>query len=185
MWLVKNTLILLFLGVIFLFLGQAEACMKASVLEDISLPGQKAAEGYRNMMTIAEGMEAFCTVNPHRPDLFDEAKARLQYQEELIELLLADGEIRPNGAKYYRAFMKDVRANLLACEAEAIRIRSIGNAPHLEKVVDLLLRPDDLIEVTYFDKPGGTPQKRIISHKIWFGRIIQQDGYDLCETELR
>lgn len=184
--LMKNTLILLFIGIIFLVLGQAaEACIKTSVLEDVSLPTQKQAEGYHNLMSIPEGMEAFCTTQPFRPDLFVEARLRLSAQDELLEQLIQDGTLKPNGARYYRGFLKDIRENLNTCEKEALKIRQRGSVPEQDKLVQLTIRPNDLIDLYYSNQVGGVPIKHIISHKIWFGRIIRQDGFDLCQTQLQ
>lgn len=181
----KNTLILLFIGIIFLFLGQAEACVKTSVLEDVSLPTQKAAEGYRNLMSIPEGLEAFCSTQPLRPDLFSEARSRLSVQDELLDFIIQEGKLKPNSIKYYKGFLSDIRANLDSCEREAYQIRRRGNLPELDKLVHLTIRPNDIIDVLYYNTVGGAPRKHIISHKIWFGRIIRQDGFDLCQTLLQ
>lgn len=181
----KNTLILLILGLVFLFLGQAQACTKTAVLEDISLPGQKMGEGYFMLMEISEGIEALCSTRSLRGDLFDEARSRLQYQTDLISLLVRDGELKPNQERYYRGFLKDVLKNLNNCEVEANRMRKRGEAPNLKKLVELNIRTNDIVDIFYLFYEGSSPRKHIISHKIWFGRIIQEDGHDLCQTNLK
>ena len=182
----KNTVVLLVIGLLIVFLGNVRAeCIKASILEDISLPGQKTAEGYSSMVSIPEGLEAMCETTPYRPDLFDDAMTRLNAQRDLIPLLVADGELKPNQVRYYKAFFNDMEANLKSCESEAKSIRRRGQKPQEKKLVELTIRPNDIIDVIYLYREGGAPRKHIVSHKVWFGRIIQQDGYDLCQTILK
>ena len=182
----KNTVALLIVGLLIVFLGNVRAeCVRSQVLEDISLPGQKLAEGHRNMMSIPDGLEAMCEVRPFRHGLFEEARERLNDQRDLIPLLIADGELKPNQVRYYKAFFNDMEANLKKCETQAKAMRRRGSAPEAKKLVELNIRPNDLIDVTYLFREGGAPRKRIVSHKIWFGRIIEHDGYDLCQTILK
>lgn len=182
----KNTVVLLVIGLLIVFLGNVRAeCVRAQILEDISLPGQKTAEGHRSMMSIPEGLEAMCELRPYRQDLFEEARQRLNDQRDLIALLVADGELKPNEVRYYKGFFNDMEDNLNKCELEAKKIRRRGSAPEAKKLVELTIRPNDIIDVYYLYTEGGTPRKHIVSHKIWFGRIIEQDGYDLCQTLLR
>lgn len=55
----KNTLVLLVIGLIIVFLGNVKAaCVKTSILEDISLLVQKSGGGFYNMMAIPERLKA-------------------------------------------------------------------------------------------------------------------------------
>lgn len=182
----KNTIVLLFIGLVIVLLGNVRAeCIKTQVIEDISLPGQKAAEGHRNMMAIPEALETFCSLNPIPSQLFSTALNRLNDQRDLIPLLVADGELKPNQVRYYKAFFDEIEDNLIECESEAINMRSQGRVPSPEKLVDLTIRPNDIIDVIYLSKVGGSPVRHLVSHKVWYGRIIEYDGYDLCQTSLR
>ncbi len=182
----NRALILVVIFGFFFLLGnlQAQTCRETSVLEDISLPGQKADEGFENMMSIREGLEAFCTLNPVDISLFDQARVRLEFQDELIDILAAAGEIRPNGVRYYRGFFQDLLENLKACEVRFHNMRRRGIIFKPANLVDLNIRPTGIVDIYYKSTPQSFPYKRIISHQIWFGRIIEQDGFHLCATRV-
>lgn len=182
----NRAFIVFFLCTFFFLLGnlEARACRETSVLEDISLPGQKSQEGFRTMMDIPEGLEAFCTLNNLDPRLFSEARDRLAFQDELIDVLYAEGELRSNQVRYYRAYFADLLENLNSCELKAMRMRQRGIVFQPAKLVDLNIRPSGLVDIFYKRTPTGFPYKHIVSHSIWFGRIIEEDGFPLCATNL-
>ena len=162
----------------------AKACKKASLLEDISLPEQKVGEGFFNLMTIEDGLNALCSLKTIDKSLFEEARRRLDIQDKLVDILLRDGVLKPSGARYYRGFFDEVEENIAACEAESLALRSSQKLPELEKLVQLNIRANDIIDIFYLESSTRRRLKHIISHKTWYGRIIAQDGFNLCQTEL-
>jgi len=163
----------------------SNACIKANTIEDISLPEQKSEEGYFNPMSIPDAIDTFCTLSPIPNDLFPEAYNRLNTQKALLKDLFSLGLLSRAQNNYYKGFLGDVEKNLMSCEIEAKKMRRRRVLPGYDKLVDLTIRPNDIVDLYYKRSENGFPYKHIVSHKIWFGRIIRQDGFKLCQTKLK